>query len=166
MLQAQKDIRKLVACHAVVREEDAVHQFVVEVLAGNGDAFAVALAQLVVLETERLAVDLVEDGEGHFHLLLALSEVLHSRVLALCLEHEGVLLHVKAPLVAVDVKFLFFKFLLVLNPIEEILADVSNSVCLVLHYIKNAVFIRRFLGRFVILILTLLACSVLECVRH
>ena len=80
LLGALKNRGKLVARQPTVIEEHSINDRGVEEFACFGETFTIAIAQMVILQAERLAIDLVQDRQCHVQVLHASFHVLDARV--------------------------------------------------------------------------------------
>ena len=81
LIDAFEDLRKLQVINATVVQEDAIDEVMVKVLAGLSQASAMALAQRILLQHERLSADLLQNRQCQIQIRLALLEVLNSWIL-------------------------------------------------------------------------------------
>jgi hypothetical protein len=94
----------------------------------------VSLTQLIVLQAQRLPVYFVKDRQCYFQLFLAVRKILDPWICAFLLDHELVLINVKAHLVLIYKVLLLLELLLVLHPLDKFLADVLYSIFVVAEH--------------------------------
>ena len=80
-MDAFEDSGQRVTVQAAVIEEHPIDHTHVEVLARLGQALAVTFAQVVVLQAERLVVDLVQNGQVQIKCLQTTLRKLYARVM-------------------------------------------------------------------------------------